>query len=114
MSRARVYAPKNEVADAHGARIRKTRIYLGMTQTELGKLFGLGQPIISKIECGYYSIIHAYPQYQLLNERMRIWAEMNKNGKKKKYVNSRRKVVQQGKLGTETRPINFYRRGKGK
>lgn len=82
----------NEASRIHGERIRKTRTGLGMTQQELAQIFGVWRETISRIETGRYNIIRRYPKYAILNERMRIWAEMNKGGKKKKYVNSSIKV----------------------
>jgi DNA-binding XRE family transcriptional regulator len=96
----RIYAAINRASQLHGERIRKTRLGLGMTQTELAKLFGVWRETISRIECGYFDITRAYPRYQILNERMRIWAEMNKGGRKRKYRKSRTKTRKNKKLGT--------------
>jgi transcriptional regulator with XRE-family HTH domain len=86
----RRYAAINEASRRHGERIRKTRRGLGMTQPELAKLFGVWRETISRIECGHFDITRAYPRYQILNERMRIWAEMNKGGRKKKYCGGKK------------------------
>ena len=88
----RRYAPINRASARHGERIRKTRLGLGMTQPELAKLFGVWRETISRIENGHFDITRAYPKYQILNERLRIWAEMNKGGRKKKYRNGTKRV----------------------
>ena len=87
----RVYAATNEASRVHGELIRKTRLGLGMTQRELAKIFGVWRETINRIENGHFDITRAYPKYKLLNERMRIWAEMNKGGRKRTYRNSKRR-----------------------
>ncbi len=88
----RIYAAINEPSRRHGDRIRKTRLGLGMTQRELGEMFGIWKDTVSRIECGHYDITRAYPKHQILNERLRIWAEMNKGGRKRKYKTSAEKT----------------------
>jgi transcriptional regulator with XRE-family HTH domain len=82
----RTYAAINRPSRIHGERIRKTRLGLGMTQPELAKIFGVWPETICRIECGHFDITRAYPKYQILNERMRIWAEMNKGGRRRVYA----------------------------
>ena len=89
----RTYAAINRPSRIHGERIRKTRLGLGMTQPELAKIFGVWPETICRIECGHFDITRAYPKYQILNERMRIWAEMNKGGRKRKYTTCARRTV---------------------
>lgn len=86
------YAAINRASGIYGDRIRRTRRGLGMTQKELAKMFGVWPETICRIENGHFDITRAYPKYQILNERMRIWAEMNKGGRKKKYKSDGRKV----------------------
>ncbi len=90
---ARIYAAINAPSRKHGERIRKTRLGLGMTQPELAKLFGVRFETISRIECGHFDITRAYPRYQILNERMRIWAEMNKGGKRRVYARKDKRKI---------------------
>lgn len=88
----RRYDAINRASRIHGERIRKTRLGLGMTQRELAKLFGVWRETITRIENGHFDITRAYPRYQILNERMRIWAEMNKGGRKRKYTSNGKKT----------------------
>ena len=85
MAHARIYAAINEPSRIFGDRIRKTRLGLGMTQAQLGQKFGISRPAICRIECGHYDITRAYRKYQISNERLRIWSEMYKGGRRKVY-----------------------------
>lgn len=95
-----LYLPVNEASRRFGERIRITRLGLGLTQRELAEMFRIWPSTVSRLECGRFDITRTHPKWQVLNERMRIWAEMNKGGKKKKFRNSRRKPARQAKAET--------------
>ena len=85
---SRSYAPINKVSQIHGERIRTTRRGLGLTQRDLANMFGVARATITQIENGHFDITRSYPKYKIFHERLRIWAESNRGGRKKKYVNS--------------------------
>ncbi len=96
----REYAAINEASRIHGELIRETRLKLGMTQAELADHFGVWRETISRLECGHFNIIDRFPRNALLNERMRIWAEMNRDSDERKvgvrenlYQNPKRRRI---------------------
>lgn len=84
--------PVSEEYAKIGARIRRTRRRLALTQTDLAKMFGVGWQTISYMECGLNNYGKGRFAARMKFEQIRIWAEMNKSQPRKRFNASKRRV----------------------